>query len=645
MTQFQRLKENPILKPNKNNKWEECAAFNPCVVKDGDNFHLTYRALSKKKKQQKENLQISSVGYAESNDGINFKNHRQLIKPEHDWELFGCEDPRITKLDDKYYIFYTALSKYPFCADGIKIGVGITKDFKTIEKHPVTPFNSKAMALFPKKINGKITGILTTDTDHPPSKISIISFDKESDIWNPVYWTKWYSSLDLHVVPLLRSRNDHVELGAPPIKTYRGWLVIYSYIQNYFSNNKVFGIEAVLLDLENPLKVIGRTTKPLIVPKEQYELKGDVPNITFPSGAVLNGDDLYMYYGAADTTGCVAIGNIYDLINKLTYSEKGKFILSKKIKNSFQRYSKNPIIEQRPELSWEAKAVFNPAAVYADEKVHILYRAVSSDDTSQFGYASSKDGIHIDERLTEPVYVPREKFEKKYKPGSWSGCEDARLTRMGDEIYILYTAYNGRVPRVALSSIKVSDFIIKKWKWKKPILISPPGKDDKDACIFPEKINNKYVIIHRLHHNIYIDFVDDLNFGEDKWLNDKNILITPRKDKWDNLKIGVSCTPIKTLKGWLLLYHGVSAPGAIYKVGALLLDLQNPQKVLARDEIPLMEPEMDYEKNGDVPNVVFPCGNVLIKDEIFIYYGGGDKVVGVAKIKLDTLLDKLIPML
>ena len=135
-------------------------------------------------------LFVSSIGCADSADGVHFSNYRQLIKPECDWEIFGCEDPRVTKLGDKYYIFYTALSFFPFSAEGIKIGVAITKDFKTIEsRHPVTPFNAKAMALFPDKVSGKIAAILTVHTDTPPAKIALALFDKESDIWSPQYWT------------------------------------------------------------------------------------------------------------------------------------------------------------------------------------------------------------------------------------------------------------------------------------------------------------------------------------------------------------------------------------------------------------------------------------------------------------------------
>ncbi|TSC69862.1 MAG: putative glycosidase ph1107 protein, partial [Parcubacteria group bacterium Gr01-1014_70] len=217
MSLFQRFEKNPILQPLKDHDWESVATFNGCPVADGKNVHFLYRAVSKNN--------VSSIGYAKSADGIHFTDRRQFILPEHDWERYGCEDPRVTKFEGAYYIFYTALSKYPFEADGIKIALAITKDFKTIEvKHPITPFNAKAMALFPERINDKIAVILTVHTDRPPAHICIALFDTIEDIWSPAYWEKWYASLNEHILDLKRSNSDHLEVGAPPLKTKKGWL-------------------------------------------------------------------------------------------------------------------------------------------------------------------------------------------------------------------------------------------------------------------------------------------------------------------------------------------------------------------------------------------------------------------------------------
>lgn len=638
MTLFKRIKENPVIRPGDDN-WETLATFNPSVVKTGNKFHLLYRAQSGTKEHEGALMQLSSIGYATSTDGIHFENRRQLIQPEKEWEKFGCEDPRITCCEGKYFIFYTALSGYPFSPEGIHIGLATTKDFRAFEKHQVTRFNSKAMALFPEKINGKFAAVLTVHTDLPPAKIALAFFDKEEDMWSEEYWAKWYTTLDAHVIPLLRDPADHLEVGAQPVKTDKGWVLFFSYIRNYFSENKIFGIEAALFDLSDPSMLIGKTSGPLLFPEKEYELHGDVPNITFPSGAVLEDGKLFLYYGAADTTCCVATGDINKIVKELLPDSAPVFTESRWIRQSFRRFAQNPIIAPRPEFSWEAQATFNPAVVYEDNRFHIIYRAMSFDGTSTFGYASSKDGIHIDERLYFPIYEPRGNFEKKLRPGN-SGCEDPRITKMGDEFYLFYTAYDGYTPRVAFSSIKVADFLNKNWNWKSPLVITPPNLPDKNACLLGKKIDGKYVIFHRAHDCICINMEADLHFDQSKWLVHQTSLIAPRKTYWDNSKFGIAAPPIETKYGWLMFYHRATIPGSVYKVEAALLDLENPSLIVSQADATLLEPEMDYEENGVVRNVVFPCGAVLLNGTIYLYYGGADKVVAVAKMEFEDLLKR-----
>src|SRR3990172_6819962 len=179
---IKRSDKNPILKPKKIHSWEAEAVFNGCPIKKGGLSYLVYRALSLPHYHTlaHTNMMVSDIGIGPSKDGIDFHDRNRFIVPEYEWERFGCEDPRITELEGKYYIFYTALSAYPFRADGIKIGVAISKDLHSIqEKHLVTPFNSKGMALFPEKINGQFCVALTVHTDIPPSKICLAFFDKE----------------------------------------------------------------------------------------------------------------------------------------------------------------------------------------------------------------------------------------------------------------------------------------------------------------------------------------------------------------------------------------------------------------------------------------------------------------------------------
>jgi len=627
---IERAEQNPILKPKSIHSWEATAVFNGCPVKRGEKIYLLYRAISLPHYHAlgKVEMPVSCIGIATSEDGIDFHDRKRLIVPEHDWEKFGCEDSRVTEFEGKYFIFYTALSTYPFCAEGIKVGLAISRDLKTIEeKHLVTPFNAKAMAIFPQRIEGKIWAELTVNTDKPPAKICLATFNNVEEIWQKEYWGKWYNNLEKHALKIPCEPSDHLESGVPPIKTEYGWLLIYSYIKDYHTPNKLFGVHAILLDLNNPFKILGRTKYPLMVPEEYYEMIGHVPDVIFPTGAFLRDNKIWLYYGAADTTCCLAFINLEVLIKKFLQKEK---------KVRFTREKDIPILTPNPQHSWEAKACFNPGVIYLGGKVHIIYRAISEDNTSVFGYATSKDGVNIDYRSSEPIYVPRKPFEQKSAPGRWSGCEDPRLTKIKDRIYMCYTAFDGeRPPRIALTWIKEEDFLKKNWGWANPVLISPPERSDKDACIFPEEINGKFLIIHRISDDIDSALVSSLRFDGKTWLEEYK-WIGMRRGFWDNLKVGLAAPPLKTKAGWILLYHGIDKKNNVYRIGAVLLDLKNPLKIIARTNEPLFEPELPFEQN-----IVFPCGAVILKDKIFMYYGAADKTIGVASIKIEDLLSIL----
>ena len=227
MVIVKRSEENPIVSPNNKNPWESDAAFNGCPVKDSGVFHMVYRALSAPTPYFSGiTLKLSTIGYAKSYDGEHFINRTQFITPEYDWEKYGCEDPRVTKLDGKYYICYTALSGYPFGSNNIKVALAITRDFQTIEeKHLMTPFNAKATAIFPERINGKIAVITTVNTDIPPAKIAIAYVDREADLWSSDIWKSWYSNLNEHTVPLTTNwtlppkipKTITIRILAPPV--------------------------------------------------------------------------------------------------------------------------------------------------------------------------------------------------------------------------------------------------------------------------------------------------------------------------------------------------------------------------------------------------------------------------------------------
>ncbi len=632
-----RSHHNPILVPDKDHYWEAFATFNMSVIKKSLRFFGVYRAISAVDRLRTPQ-QFSIIGIGKSKDGTYFEERVPFVIPVEEWEKYGCEDPRITYFEGLYYIFYTALSKYPFEASGIKVAVAVSKDLKKIkERHLVTPFNAKAMTLFPERIGGKITVILSVNTDMPPVKTAIAQVDKIEELWNPKFWEGWYQDIDKHVIDFKRSPYDHIEVGAPPIKTSHGWLFIYSHIQNYFSSpenlNRIFGIEAVILDFDNPLKILGRTGGPLLAPRESYELLGHVPDVIFPAGAIIKKDTLFIYYGAADMTTCVAHVNLQDLMGTMRPETSSHW--------HFKRSLQNPIITPNKKHPWEAKATFNPAVLRIRNITHILYRTLSDDNTSYIGYASSRDGVNIDERLLEPIYSPREDFESKKIAGGNSGCEDPRLTKIGKIIYMCYTAFNGiGPPRVAITSITEKNFLQKNWQWKKPILITPAGFDDKDTCIFPKKIKGQYFILHRVGDEICGDYLKSLNF-EKETVTKCIRIIGPRINSWDSSKVGISAPPIKTKNGWLLLYHGVSKSHNTYRIGAILLDLNDPAIVLARTTDPIFAPQELYEKVGVVNNVVFPCGMALKDRFLYIYYGAADTVVGVATIELDIVLKAL----
>jgi predicted GH43/DUF377 family glycosyl hydrolase len=217
-----------------------------------------------------------------------------------------------------------------------------------------------------------------------------------------------------------------------------------------------------------------------------------------------------------------------------------------------------------------------------------------------------------------------------------------------DEIFMLYTAYDGVVAQIAAASIPVKDFLNRDFdRWKRRGFAFP-GLWDKDAFLFPEKIEGKYVIYHRIEPSIWIAYSDELVFP---WPKDGHkIIMGPRSGlMWDSLKIGAGAQPIKTKYGWLLIYHGVDRE-MIYRLGVILVDLKDPGRLLYRSPNPILSPETECEigKKGEcwVPNVVFTCGAVpaLDKevldddDEILVYYGAADTNICLATGKVEDLI-------
>ena len=339
-------------------------------------------------------------------------------------------------------------------------------------------------------------------------------------------------------------------------------------------------------------------------------------------------------------------------------------VLDKKQKTEIklERSVKNPIISPTM-YSWESEAAFNPAAVVSGGKVHLFYRALGQDGVSRIGYASSKDGVNFDTRLSYPVYVAQnfEEAQKHwpftsparltYNPsiyasgGGWGGCEDPRAVIINGCVYMTFNMFNGwNSMRVAVTSIKEENLINGKWIWENFSYLSRPGDRQKNWVLFPEKINGKFAIFHNLDkgdpnkvHIAYINKLTMLETPSEKDAPDPQRL--PDHDvAWHYRTRSAACPPIKTKEGWLLLYHAMDRRESHrYKLGALILDLKNPEKVLYRSNEPILEPDEWYE-NDSKPGIIYANGAIIKDGNLMVYYGGGDKYVGVASVNLNEFL-------
>lgn len=321
-----------------------------------------------------------------------------------------------------------------------------------------------------------------------------------------------------------------------------------------------------------------------------------------------------------------------------------------------KRCEKNPIVT--PGIyEWRKATVFNPAVIYDNSKFYMLERAAGTlrPHKCYIGLLESDDGITFNHVVDKPVFTPE---QVGWPHGS---VQDPRVVKFDDTYYMVYAVrpfsihrgqpadfrledyyeqYNGPQDNITRSAIAVSKDLI---NWEHKCFVTPEGVDDRDVILFPEKINGKYAMLRRpmgelceaYGPSIWITYSDNL----EDWSAPQLVAKPNKKRAWESLKIGGSTPPIKTDKGWLTLYHGVSAD-MTYAAGAMLLDLEDPAKVLARTAFPILEPLTDYERTGlFIPNVVFPCGNVVKDGIIYIYYGCADLCIAMASAKLDDLVD------
>ncbi len=291
-----------------------------------------------------------------------------------------------------------------------------------------------------------------------------------------------------------------------------------------------------------------------------------------------------------------------------------------------ERLSDQPILRPKKNRPWEAGAVFNCAAIYDKGLVHLIYRATDIASNGKkgkyinsLGYAVSKNGVDFN-RLEEPILA-------NDVPQELRGPEDPRVVKANGTFYMMYTGYGGRFDGDYRICLATSENLIS-WTRQGVVL----DEENKDASLFPQKIDGKWVMLHRRAPDIWLAFSDNLK----NWTGHIKIMGPILDSSWENKKIGIAGPPIETKDGWLLIYHAVDADHR-YRLGAALLDRDNPACVLARYPKPILEAELDWEVNGYIPNVVFSCGQAVIGDDIYVYYGGADTVIGVAGMRIGDI--------
>lgn len=338
------VKKEGIILEKTEHDFENVGVLNPAVIKESNHVHLFYRALKKGN--------YSSIGYCKLEGPLKVieRYDKPILFPQFEYESQGIEDPRIVKIDDTYYLTYTAY-------DGVNalMALATSKDLKDFYKQglisPQINFSKflclaqccgdadeiyflekelnkidkdadkhvylwdKNVVFFSKKINGKLQFLHRVRPG-----IQIVSINSFEDLTKK-FWENYFHNFSKHILlePKYQHESGYIGAGCPPIETKEGWVLIYHGVQ-LVANNRVYSACATLLDLENPLKEIARLKYPLFSPDLPWEKKGQVNNVVFPTGTALFDDRLYIYYGAADERIAVASLNFSELLSELKNS-------------------------------------------------------------------------------------------------------------------------------------------------------------------------------------------------------------------------------------------------------------------------------------------------------------------------------------
>ena len=332
---------------------------------------------------------------------------------------------------------------------------------------------------------------------------------------------------------------------------------------------------------------------------------------------------------------------------------------------SLSRNPQNPLLHPTT-YDFEGQAVMNPAAIHDGEQTHLFYRAIGNDGVSRIGYANSKDGITIDERLPYPVFalegpdphlntMRRLYAEKNYPAlvasgGSWGGTEDPRAVVIDDRAYLSFSAFhNWDSVRMGMTSIALDDLKNKRWKWSPVTFLSPEKQVHKNWLLFPQKLFGKFAVMHSISPDVEVEYRDDiLATGKatpyiHSTEGPRIALVNTKAGFWHDRMRGPGVPPIKTDAGWLLFYHAMQKhEPSKYKLGAMMLDHDDPTKIIARSPTPVLEPEAHYETNGAKPGIVYASGATTHNDKLTLYYGASDNFVCSASAPLKEFVDKLM---
>jgi beta-1,2-mannobiose phosphorylase / 1,2-beta-oligomannan phosphorylase len=344
------VKKLGVLLSSTNLEFENDGVLNPAAIRIGKDVHMFYRAVRKGNH--------SSIGYCRLDGPVTIAERwdTPFMVPEFDYESQGVEDPRIVKIDDLYYLTYTAY-------DGLNArgALAISKDLFHFEKHgiivpPITYAEfvyraetsgtvhekyyrnqkfyyqeadpdrkmmlwDKNVIFFPRRIKGKLVFLHRIRPG-----IQIVFVDSLQSL-TPDFWNDYFQDFQRHILldPLYPHESNYIGGGCPPIETAYGWLLIYHGAEETDQGNVYSACAAALLDLDNPAKVIAKLPYPLFFPEHIWERRGEVNNVVFPTGTALFDDTLYIYYGAADSCIATATVSLSALVSELlSYSEKNE---------------------------------------------------------------------------------------------------------------------------------------------------------------------------------------------------------------------------------------------------------------------------------------------------------------------------------